>query len=70
MWKLKFAEGGNPWLRTVDNHVGRQIWECDPDLGSSEELIEIEKARLNFTNNRLKTKHSSDLLMPEVLTIF
>ncbi|KAK8977710.1 hypothetical protein V6N11_013491 [Hibiscus sabdariffa] len=63
MWKLKIAEGGNPWLRTVNNHVGRQIWEFDPHLGSPEELMEIEKARLNFTNNRLKKKHSSDLLM-------
>ncbi|KAK8635356.1 hypothetical protein V6N13_004097 [Hibiscus sabdariffa] len=63
MWKLKAAEGGNPWLRTVNDHVGRQIWEFDPDLGSPEELMEIEKARLNFTNNRLTNKHSSDLLI-------
>ncbi|KAK8635354.1 hypothetical protein V6N13_004095 [Hibiscus sabdariffa] len=65
MWKLKLAaaEGGDPWLRTVNNHVGRQIWEFDPDLGSPEELMEIEKARLTFTNNRLKKKHSSDLLI-------
>ncbi|TYH56487.1 hypothetical protein ES332_D08G022700v1 [Gossypium tomentosum] len=63
MWKLKIAEGGNPWLRTVNNHVGRQIWEFDPNLGSPEELMEIEKARLNFTENRFRKKHSSDLLM-------
>lgn len=63
MWKLKIAEGGNPWLRTVNNHVGRQIWEFDPNLGSPEELMEIEKVRLNFTENRFRKKHSSDLLM-------
>ncbi|XWS52356.1 hypothetical protein CRYUN_Cryun11dG0061700 [Craigia yunnanensis] len=63
MWKLKIAEGGSPWLITVNNHVGRQIWDFDPNLGSPEELMEIEKARNNFTNNRFQKKHSSDLLM-------
>ncbi|XP_024028379.1 cycloartenol synthase 2 [Morus notabilis] len=63
MWKLKIAEGGNPWLRTLNNHVGRQIWEFDPDLGSPEELAEIEKARQTFSSTRFQTKHSSDLLM-------
>ncbi|GMN53288.1 hypothetical protein TIFTF001_022422 [Ficus carica] len=42
MWKLKIAEGGNPWLRTLNNHVGRQVWEFDPDLGSPEDLAQIE----------------------------
>ncbi|XP_022753475.1 cycloartenol synthase 2 isoform X2 [Durio zibethinus] len=63
MWKLRIAEGGSPWLRTVNNNVGRQIWEFDPNLGSPEELMEIEKARNNFTNNRFRKKHSLDLLM-------
>ncbi|KAF2290132.1 hypothetical protein GH714_003331 [Hevea brasiliensis] len=63
MWKLKIAEGGNPWLRTTNNHVGRQIWEFDPNLGSPEELLEIQNARQNFTSNRFHQKHSSDLLM-------
>ncbi|OMO87702.1 Prenyltransferase/squalene oxidase [Corchorus olitorius] len=63
MWKLKFAEGGNPWLISVNNHVGRQIWEFDPNLGSPEELLEIEKARRYFSDNRFRKKHSSDLLM-------
>ncbi|XAR54256.1 Cycloartenol synthase [Bertholletia excelsa] len=63
MWKLKIAEGGSPWLRTLNNHVGRQFWEFDPNLGSPEELAEIEKARKNFQDNRFQKKHSSDLLM-------
>ncbi|KAG8661307.1 cycloartenol synthase [Manihot esculenta] len=63
MWKLKIAEGGNPWLRTTNNHCGRQIWEFDPQLGSPEELLEIQNARQNFTNNRFHQKHSADLLM-------
>lgn len=63
MWKLKIAEGGNPWLKTTNNHVGRQFWEFDPELGSPEEKIEIEDARQNFYNNRFEKKHSADLLM-------
>ncbi|GFY80550.1 cycloartenol synthase 1 [Actinidia rufa] len=63
MWKLKIAEGGNPWLRTVNGHVGRQIWEFDPKLGSPEEIVEIEKARENFRKDRFQRKHSADLLM-------
>ncbi|XP_019197862.1 PREDICTED: cycloartenol Synthase-like [Ipomoea nil] len=63
MWKLKIAEGGSPWLRTLNGHVGRQVWEFDPSLGSPEELQEIEKFRENFRNNRFKQKHSCDLLM-------
>ncbi|GKV20479.1 hypothetical protein SLEP1_g30602 [Rubroshorea leprosula] len=63
MWRLKIAEGGNPWLRTLNNHVGRQVWEFDPELGSPDEKMEIEKARLDFSNNRFEKKHSADLLM-------
>ncbi|KAH7671929.1 Cycloartenol synthase protein [Dioscorea alata] len=63
MWRLKIAEGGNPWLRTTNNHVGRQVWEFDPNLGSPEELAEVEKAREAFHQHRFEMKHSSDLLM-------
>ncbi|RXH78499.1 hypothetical protein DVH24_002017 [Malus domestica] len=52
MWKLKIAEGGSPWLRTLNNNVGRQVWEFDPKLGTPEELLEIERARENYHNNR------------------
>ncbi|TKY44490.1 Cycloartenol synthase [Spatholobus suberectus] len=63
MWKLKIAEGGSPWLRTLNNHVGRQVWEFDSKLGSPQDLLEIEKARQNFHDNRFTHKHSADLLM-------
>lgn len=63
MWKLKIAEGGSPWLRTTNNHAGRQFWEFDPNLGTPEELAAVEEARKSFTDNRFLKKHSSDLLM-------
>eukprot|EP00268_Persea_americana_P017366 TRINITY_DN18367_c0_g1_i4.p1 TRINITY_DN18367_c0_g1~~TRINITY_DN18367_c0_g1_i4.p1 ORF type:complete len:760 (+),score=124.93 TRINITY_DN18367_c0_g1_i4:338-2617(+) len=63
MWKLKIAEGGNPWLRSLNNHVGRQVWEFEPELGTPEELLEIERAREGFQELRFQKKHSSDLLM-------
>ncbi|KAL6575278.1 CRISPR-associated protein 1 [Orobanche minor] len=63
MWKLKIAEGSSPWLRSVNGHVGRQIWEFHPDLGSPAELAEIEKLREHFHDHRFEKKHSSDRLM-------
>ncbi|MFS7973105.1 putative cycloartenol synthase [Helianthus anomalus] len=63
MWRLKIAEGTSPWLRTTNDHVGRQFWEFDPTLGSVEELADIEKVRQTFHENRFEKKHSSDLLM-------
>ncbi|XP_031255647.1 cycloartenol synthase 2 [Pistacia vera] len=63
MWKLKIAEGGSAWLRTTNDHVGRQIWEFDPKVGSPEELAEIETVRQHFWDHRFEKKHSSDLLM-------
>ncbi|KAJ8641070.1 hypothetical protein MRB53_017764 [Persea americana] len=63
MWKLKIAEGGSPWLRSLNNHVGRQVWEFEPELGTAEELLEIERAREGFQELRFQKKHSSDLLM-------
>uniref|UniRef100_A0A803MCV3 Terpene cyclase/mutase family member n=1 Tax=Chenopodium quinoa TaxID=63459 RepID=A0A803MCV3_CHEQI len=68
MWKLKIAEGGSPWLRTTNNHVGRQVWEFDPNLGTPEQIKEIEDARENYWKNRFEQKHSSDLLMRMQLT--
>nr|BAA84603.1 oxidosqualene cyclase [Allium macrostemon] len=64
MWKLlKMADGGNQWLRTTNNHAGRQIWEFDPNLGTPEEIEAVENAREIYRKNRFKMKHSSDLLM-------
>lgn len=63
MWRLKIAQGGGPWLRTTNNHVGRQVWEFDPNLGTAEEIAEVEKVRELFREHRFEMKHSADLLM-------
>ncbi|KAH0462639.1 hypothetical protein IEQ34_010214 [Dendrobium chrysotoxum] len=63
MWKLKIAEGGSPWLRSTNGHVGRQVWEFDPEMGTPEEIAEIEKAREAFRKNRFSIKHSADIPM-------
>ncbi|WRX34618.1 Squalene cyclase [Theobroma cacao] len=63
MWKLKLSQGNEPWLKSVNNHIGRQYWEFDPNLGTPEERARVEKARNEFTKNRFQTKQSSDMLM-------
>ncbi|KAL3743704.1 hypothetical protein ACJRO7_018900 [Eucalyptus globulus] len=63
MWRLKIAQGGNsPYIYSTNEYVGRQIWEFDPDAGTSEERAEVEHARLHFHDNRFEVKPSGDLL--------
>ncbi|KAF5469380.1 hypothetical protein F2P56_013460 [Juglans regia] len=64
MWKLKVSEGNDSWrLKSLNNHIGRQYWEFDPNLGTAEERAQVEKARDGFKENRFQVKQSSDLLM-------
>ncbi|KAK1422791.1 hypothetical protein QVD17_18078 [Tagetes erecta] len=64
MWKLKIAEGNDPYLFTTNNFVGRQFWEFDPDAGTPEERQEVENARQNFQERKKKGfRTTSDLLM-------
>lgn len=67
MWRLKIAKGSvgdsGGWLRSLNNHVGRQVWEFCPESGTAEELSKVEMARQSFRDNRFHKKHSSDLLM-------
>ncbi|KAK7314325.1 hypothetical protein VNO77_32845 [Canavalia gladiata] len=64
MWKLKLSESKeDEWVRSVNNHTGRQFWEFDSNLGTQEERAQVEQVRKEFSKNRFKSKHSSDLLM-------
>ncbi|XP_027069812.1 cycloartenol synthase 2-like [Coffea arabica] len=66
MWKLKLSEADEDdpiWLTSSNNHVGREIWKFDPNLGTLQERAEIEKVREEFRRKRFEIKHSSDLLM-------
>ncbi|KAL5542923.1 hypothetical protein UlMin_010633 [Ulmus minor] len=64
MWRLKVSEGSSdPWVKSVNNHIGRQYWEFDPNHGTPQERAQVEKLRQHFQTNRFRAKHSSDLLM-------
>ncbi|KAK2994447.1 hypothetical protein RJ640_001263 [Escallonia rubra] len=68
MWKLKIAGGKEPWLTTINNHVGRQHWEFDSEAGTPQERAHIEQVRQDFKNNRFRVKQSADLLMRTQVT--
>lgn len=63
MWKLKLSEGNEPWVTSLNNHVGRQYWEFDKNGGTLEERCHVENIRQHFYENRFHVKHSSDLLL-------
>ncbi|XP_065874440.1 beta-amyrin synthase-like isoform X1 [Euphorbia lathyris] len=65
MWKLEIGNNGdnnNSLLFSTNNFVGRQVWKFHEDLGTPDELQQIQSARDNFTRNRFEVKASSDLL--------
>ncbi|XP_023734438.1 dammarenediol II synthase isoform X2 [Lactuca sativa] len=68
MWKLKTAEGNDPYLFSTNNFVGRQTWEFNPDAGTPEDQQEVENARQYFLNRQKDGfQASSDLLMRKQL---
>ena len=73
MWRLKVGDGGNdPYIYSMNNFVGRQIWEFDPNAGTPEERVEVERLRQNFINKRHKENSflSADLLWRLQVTPF
>nr|XP_043609055.1 dammarenediol II synthase-like [Erigeron canadensis] len=52
MWELKISEGNGPYLYSTNNFVGRQLWEFNPNGGTSDEKAEIERVRQNYKVNR------------------
>ncbi|XP_038889705.1 isomultiflorenol synthase-like isoform X2 [Benincasa hispida] len=63
MWRLKIGDGGNdPYIYSMNNFLGRQIWEFDPNAGTPEERAEVEHLHHQFTKNHLKGFPSADLL--------
>ncbi|KAM7477509.1 hypothetical protein LguiA_025722 [Lonicera macranthoides] len=64
MWKLTTSKGEEePWIKSLNKNVGRQFWEFDPNLGTPQQLSQIQFFREEFHKNRFQSKHSSDLLM-------
>ena len=63
MWRLKVASGENPWLFSLSDHPGRQIWEFETNGGTEAERKEVERLREGFKANRKHQKHSSDAIM-------
>ncbi|KAL4629206.1 hypothetical protein ACB092_05G291200 [Castanea dentata] len=57
------STGSETWLRALNGHLGRQVWEFHPELGTPEELQQVEDARRGFSDRRFEKRHSSDLLM-------
>ncbi|CAA7023141.1 unnamed protein product [Microthlaspi erraticum] len=62
MWRLRIGAKAekDSHMSTTNNYIGRQVWEFDANVGSPEELAEVEEARRNFSNNGYKA--SADLL--------
>lgn len=74
MWKLLCTtachDSSSPMVKSLskdlfslNNHVGRHVWEFDPKAGSDEERLAVEKARVYFERHRFTNQHSSDELL-------
>lgn len=64
MWKFVSAgdSGSHPWLRSLNDHTGRQTWEY-VDAVTPEEKAELQRLQDGFSRLRHQQKHSSDELL-------
>ncbi|MED6207796.1 hypothetical protein PIB30_038990, partial [Stylosanthes scabra] len=65
MWKVRVSERKKEekeWVTSVNNHVGRQFWEFDPNLVGTQQH-HLHHLQQHFTNNRFQSNHSSDLFL-------
>ncbi|KAJ3693419.1 hypothetical protein LUZ60_008899 [Juncus effusus] len=61
MWRLKISQGDR-FIKTCREYIGRETWEFDERLGSSEERAAVERARQEFSLNRFEYTQSSDFV--------
>ena len=54
MWRLHSGQksGESPFLHSLNQCQGRQVWEYVPSAGTTAEKQEVEKLRADFTEQR------------------
>jgi len=65
MWRFVSQSNSDrhPHLRSLNEHIGRQTWEWDPDAGTQEDRDKAEQLRAAFVASKDTQKHSSDELL-------
>ena len=65
MWRFvsQSSSDRHPHLRSLNEHIGRQTWEWDPDAGTQEDRDKVEQLRAAFVASKDTQKHSSDELL-------